>query len=166
MEDEFGLSICGRPNGARGIEAAHVLPKTDGTSGGEGDSGYGQYGRSSRWVTAKSVGGCRVFFYAWDAFEEVEDYGTRSVSSSRRGDYIHYVVLPQCIAYMDVDAVYPHFVHISHSLNYSSRTISYDHSSVRVRNIDDIPIFDLSYERLIFLRNCWRRNQLIKKGSG
>ena len=88
MEDEFGMSICGWPYGARGIEAAHVLPKTDGTSGGEGDSGYGQYGRSSRWVTTKSVGGCRVFFYAWDASEEVEDYGTRSVSSSRRGDYI------------------------------------------------------------------------------
>ena len=81
MEDESSMSICTWVNCPGGTETAHVLSKGQGSLGRQGDSSYCQLGRYSGWDSAESVGGCGVFYYSWDSFEEIEDYGERSVSS-------------------------------------------------------------------------------------
>lgn len=74
------MSICTRINCPRGTQTAHVLSKGKGSTCGKGHSEDGKFGGYSGWDSAESVGGCGVFYYSWDSFEEIEDYGERPVS--------------------------------------------------------------------------------------
>ena len=74
------MSICTWAHCTRSSETITVLSKGQGTTCGEGYSKDGKFGGYSGWDSAESVGGCGVFCDAWDSFEEIEDYGERTVS--------------------------------------------------------------------------------------